>query len=259
MSELDRRDLLRTGAATGLLLVGAGLTTGTAEATPAHHPGLPPVPGMRGDRRANELWYIYERDFFYAPAAEVVAAYQAIAKAYGGSSVEGVYQIYRLARQNNVYPDAFLKRVEPAHDAYALLSRLQLAIYDEWYRGDLDLIPAFLRLGDGSLYDPRMPVGFKVHMMNIGPNGEPPMAWHIWHAINRAMTLMDIDTHRWQRIDRLVGMGWVAQSLAMPVTDAVNQRLSVRDSLRIVRQWWSMSPDEVDVAFDSFPYPAEQS
>jgi hypothetical protein len=189
----------------------------------------------------------------------VVAAYDAIAKAYGGSSVEGVYQVYRLTRLNNAYPAGFLKRIESARDAYALLSRLQLAIYDEWYRGPVDLVPAFLRLGDGSLYDPRMPVGFKVHTMNYGPNGEPPMAWHIWHSIIRAMTLMDIDADRWERIDRLVGMGWTAQTLAKPVTDAVNPPLPPRDALRIARQWWAMSPEEADAAFDSFPYPAGMS
>ncbi|MBE1502266.1 hypothetical protein H4696_009366 [Amycolatopsis lexingtonensis] len=45
---MDRRKLLKIGVAT---VAGAVLLEGTATADT----GLPPVPGMQGDRRANEL------------------------------------------------------------------------------------------------------------------------------------------------------------------------------------------------------------
>lgn len=269
MPTLPRRQFLATvvaaATATGLGVAAGGTAAHGSPPHGAPHgphhdaerprgPKLPPVPGMHGDRTANELWYEYERIFYYEASQEILDAYQAIGEPIGGR-VENLFQLYRLSRQSGTYPDSFFSRVEPARDAYALLSRLQLETLDRFYRNDRQLTMAFLYMGEGSLYDPRMPEGFKVHMMNVGPNGEPATGWHIWHATNRAMTMLGIDVDRWSTIDWMVGIGWEAHAIAQPATDAINPPLPRRVAQRVIRNWWRRSPEEMDDAFDSFPDP----
>jgi hypothetical protein len=209
---------------------------------------------MHGDRLANELWYDYEQTFYYNATPEIRAAYAAVGE-HAGGDVEGMFYVYSLTRKAGTYPEKFYSRVEPARDAYAYLSRLQLEILDRYCRNERDLAHVFLRLGDGSLYDPRMPEGFKVHMMNLGPNGEPPMNWLVWHAIIRAMTMLDIDARRWNSIDRWVGLGWAAQSILKPRPEQVNPPMARKAARRLTLEWARRTPEEMDKAFDSFPYP----
>lgn len=260
-TQLQRRQLLRgavgAGAATGLALVAGAPARASTRDSAGHGPDLPPVPGMHGDRRANELWYVYEQVFAFNPTPEMLAAYAAIGEAAGGS-MKDLVDVYLNTRRQNNYPHGFYDLVVPARNAYALLSTLQLDVYRQYYgRNWAALGAAFVAMGEGSLYDPRMPDGLKVHMMNYGSNGEPPESWHTWHAIIRAMTLLDIEPRKWNVVDRFVGMGWTAQSIARPVTDAVNPPLSRRTAQQVVRQWRDRSPGEVDAAFDAYPYPAD--
>ena len=52
------------------------LLGGTAHGATDRKPrGLPPVPGMLGDRRANELWYQLDEISLYHPSQEVQDAY----------------------------------------------------------------------------------------------------------------------------------------------------------------------------------------
>jgi hypothetical protein len=208
---------------------------------------------MHGDRRANELWQDYNNTFKVALPAEVLEAYQAIGDIAGGA-VAGVLTLYRESRQAGTYPQGFVDRVAPARDAFASLSRIQLGIFDRYYR-HRDLTRPFLYFGEGTLYDPRMPGDAKVHMIDPGPNGEPPDGWHLWHAVNRALILLNINVRRWRAIDPLVCLGWAAQSIAKPRDDAINPPLDRRAAHRLIRQWRGMSADELDTAFDSFPYP----
>ncbi len=261
MGRMDRRQALKvaitTTAVAGLGV--AGVVPAYADnrdmATLGRDPHLPDVAGMRGDRRANELWYVYNQTFRAAPPTEVQAAYRAIGEIADGS-VAGVLALYRESRRSGTYPRGFVKRVAPARAAFATLSRLQLAAFGRYYRHH-DLTRPFLYLGEGSLYDPRMPGDSKVHMLDLGPNGEPTEGWHLWHAVNRAMILLGIDSGRWCAIDPLVGLGWSAQSIAEPKPDAVNPPLDRRTADRLIRQWRHRDANEIDVAFDSFPYPAD--
>jgi hypothetical protein len=110
--------------------------------------------------------------------------------------------------------------------------------------------------GQGVLYDPRRPEGQKVHLMDYTNDVEPPGGYHVWHSINRAMMLLDIDAVRWRLIDPLVGLGWAVQSIAKPAMDSPdNPRLDPRLLARLAVQWLPRSPAQLDVEFDSIPYP----
>lgn len=271
MSQIDRRRLLKM-TATATVAAGLGafrsLPALAAESDPLEALNspegidrdrrLPHVPGMRGDRLANELWYTYEHAFYYEPTQEIQDAYQAVGEAFG-STAEQLYQVFMLTRKYGTYPQQFMTRVEPARAAYEVLSRAQLEILDRYCRDDLKLLQAFYLLGEGTLYDPRMPEGYKVHMMNTGPDGAPPMNWHTWHAFNRAMTMLGIAPDRWNRIDQLTGLGWAVQTANKPLPDSYNRPLDRRVALSLIREWGRRTPDDMDVAFDSFPYPPGMS
>ncbi|MFC9973931.1 hypothetical protein ACFVH6_23835 [Spirillospora sp. NPDC127200] len=261
---MSRRKALTTGltavavGATGLAgMAPARAAAGTAPAGAGKPPPpFPHVPGMRGDRRANELWYDYEIRFAHKITQEIRDAFQAMITAAGGSSDE-LLQHYARTRKEGTYPEAFMPYVTPARDAYAFVSRLQLELYDRYYRHNLHgLAWALIHMGEGTLYDPRMPHPNEIHMMNGGPNGEPTKGWHFWHAINRGMTLQNIDRERWSRVDRLMGAGWETQSILKPQLSRVNPPLDRRHGERLIRAWRRRTPDQVDAAFDSFPYPA---
>ncbi|MFC7100826.1 TfuA-like protein [Nonomuraea rubra] len=72
MTQINRRQALRAALVAGAAVGAGALAVQPARAdddqagTLGHH--LPPVPGMHGDRRANELWYVYEQDFYLQPS-----------------------------------------------------------------------------------------------------------------------------------------------------------------------------------------------
>lgn len=79
LNTMDRRSALRAalgvaGAAAAASLVGAV----PAEAHGRHHPLLPDVPGMVGDRWANEFWYQYDEISYFTPTQEMKDAVAAI-------------------------------------------------------------------------------------------------------------------------------------------------------------------------------------
>jgi hypothetical protein len=254
MSELSRRRVLRSGLA-ATAAVGAGVLWAPA----AHASEFPDVPGMRGDRRANELWYAYEMAFAYTPSEEVVAAYAELDAAAQGSPLS-LLDLYIQTREQGTYPELYLERVLRARHAFEVFSRTQLELFDRYYPHDeRALVWAFVHMGNGVLYDPRMPHPNEIHMMtmdNTSADGRTTTSYHFWHAVNRALTLLDIDRARWQRLDRLVGLGWDVQSTMKPAPDRVNPPIDRRTAARMIRRWECRTPAEMDRAFQSFPYPA---
>ena len=106
-------------------------------------------------------------------------------------------------------PEAFRTAVTPSRAGYQTLSQEQLTIIDRHLAGHLDLLrAAFEHFGQGDLVDDRRPAGNKVHMMDSSGPADPPIGYHRWHAIIRAMTVLDVDAERWQAIDRLVALAW---------------------------------------------------
>jgi hypothetical protein len=264
MTTLDRRSVLRTTAAAAVLGgLGAALAppsaASAAAAGPAQRhadPPIPDVPGMAGDPRANEFWYQYDARFLYDPGPEVAAAFQQIMEVLG--PVEGgFYGAWATSRAEGTYPEGYVSVIAPAREPMAVISRLQLALIDEFYgRDHLRLIRAFMDFGQGVLYDPRRPTFQKVHMMDYTNNVDPPGGYHVWHAINRGLMLLDVDRRAWQRLDPLVGLTWAIQSIAKPLMDVPNNpRLDWRLLLRLSVEWLPRTPSQLDIAFDSIPYP----
>jgi hypothetical protein len=261
MSDMNRRRLLgvslSTAAAAGLGLLGAPATAASA-ATPRSCPPLPPVPGMRGNRRANEVWYQLDEIGLYNPTPEFVTAFKAIRAVLQGRYPGVNFEVAMAAawigdRESGTYPDGFRSLFEPVRDAMKVMSDSQIAVYQTYYGHDWPgLTFAMIGFGQGVLYDPRRADGAKVHMMD----GTPPPGYHCWHAFNRAFQLLDLSAGFWRRFDPLVGLGWALQSTAKPVEDADNTPLARDVVARLTRQWLTMTPEEADQAFMSYPYPA---
>ncbi|MEV4317125.1 hypothetical protein [Actinocrispum sp. NPDC049592] len=68
---MDRRTLLRASA---LSIVAGVALPGTALAGTR----LPDVPGMLGDRKANEFWYVFDDRSFYNPTDDLLTKYGAL-------------------------------------------------------------------------------------------------------------------------------------------------------------------------------------
>jgi hypothetical protein len=260
MSHMSRRRMLGVSlgatAVAGLELLAAPATAASA-ASPRSCPPLPEVPGMRGNRLANEVWYQLDEVGLYSPSAEFIEAFQAVrgvlSAAYPGINFEGAMTTaWIVARRGDDYPNSFLSMFEPVRDAMQVMSDVQIGVYNTYYPGNWPgLTRAMIDFGQGILYDPRHPIGAKVHMMD----GDPPPGYHTWHAFNRAFQLLDISPRYWGRFDPLVGLGWALQSTAKPVEDADNAPLPSSVVAGLARQWLKKTPEESDQAFLSYPYP----
>ncbi|MFI5916402.1 hypothetical protein [Dactylosporangium sp. NPDC051541] len=259
-STYNRRHVLRAGLAGAAATVLAGALPGTAHAAPAESgPVLPGVPGMLGNRKYNEFWYQYDERFWYHPSPEAVAAFKQISEALGGKADGSFYGAWKDTRAAGTYPQAYLDIVAPAREPLATISRLQLNLFDEFFRYDpIGLVNAFVDFGQGVLYDPRREVGYKLHIMDYEPGVRPAVGYHVWHSIIQAMSLLDIDRLRWRLIDPVIGLGWAVQSIAQPAIDATdNPRLSARRIADLERRWLPRTTAQLDTAFDSFPYPSD--
>ncbi|NBH10136.1 hypothetical protein GTY80_43700 [Amycolatopsis sp. SID8362] len=244
---MDRRDLLKIGVAT---VAGAVLLEGTAAA----ETGLPPVEGMRGDRRANELWYQLDEISLYHPAQDVQDAYAVLFPFIQQNAPEGLYEKWRALSLEPGYPGNYAEFVKPVEQPLQTLSTLQLDNFDRFYRGnEPGLAGAFAAFGQGVLFDPRRAaVESEVHTMN----GDPPNGYHFWHAVQRAQMFLDIDRRRWAAIDPLAGFAWALQSIAKPDHRHVNPGLPREQVRALARYWLPRSPRQLDRDFRSAPYPA---
>jgi hypothetical protein len=258
--QFTRRSLLRASLVCASV-AGAGLAWGSMPASaamdPAGGPPKPPdVPGMRGNPLNNEFWFQFDEAFLYHPSPTVRAALTAMTAKLG--SVQRAFALaWQEHRANGTFPDGFVAEFLPVKEPLTVVADAQLDLMRQFYRhNDARLLRAFADFGQGLLYDPRRNPGQRVHMMDY-PNGtEPPGAYHVWHAIIRAQTLMGIAPTRWNFIDRLVGLAWAAQSIAKPVTDATDNPPLPRAVLaRQAVSWLRRTPTEMDSQFDSFPYP----
>jgi hypothetical protein len=251
---LARRQILRAslGIAAGAGLAVAGLVD-AAPAAAAPVSQLPDVPGMLGDRRANEFWFQFDEAMGYTPTTELMDAYLAIGDYLGGNVVSVFHKKwFELAAQPD-YPRNFTAYVTPIAGPLAVLSRYELAVFDQFYcHHDPKLFKAFAYFGQGVLFDPRRAdVGAPVHTMD----GTPPTAYHTWHVCIRAMTLLGIDKGWWREISPLVGFAWAVQSVAKPSILQVNPPLPADAVRRLADTWLPKSPRRLDQDFQSFPYP----
>jgi hypothetical protein len=249
---IGRRRLLGLSAGVAAVAVlGAANAPAAGAATGADR--LPPVPGMLGDRRANELWYEFDKATWHEASQEFQDAWAAV-KAYfdGGDAELAMVLAWMQDMRSGTYPAGYVTLVTPIKEPLRVISRVELEVFDRIYPHDQDgLSDAFAAFGQGVLYDPRAP---GVHTMNGLP---APAGYHIWHAILRAQIFLGIDAQRWRRIDPMVGLGWALQSIAKPSQTDPNPPLPRDVVRRQSRKWLSMSGAELDRAFMSQPYPED--
>lgn len=257
-SGVDRRGLLRASLG---LVAAAGTTAvlGSGPAAAVARPGtepLPEVPGMLGDRLANEFWYRFDQHTAYAISAELAEAY-AVLRSMFDRFERDVYFAWRDTSAAGTYPAAFVEFVTPIRPQLEVISRAQLLAVDELYRRhDPRLVTAFTTFGEGVLFDPRLaPREQEVHTMN----GKPPVGYHTWHAFIRAMMLLDIDRPRWREIAPLNALAWAVQTVAKPDTRVPSPPLPRRTVRQLTRLWLPKGIAQLDADFRSFPYPAGMS
>ncbi|MFD9796357.1 hypothetical protein ACFWXK_35995 [Streptomyces sp. NPDC059070] len=267
MHRIGRRQALRAGLAAavvtgtgagGAVLAGAG-TAGAAErAAPAAprsrvgRPGtqLPPVPGMLGDRLANEFWYVFDDTTLFHRSQELDDAYTAI-RTYAGGLEAQVIDAWRTRYQEPGYPGNFRDWMAPLAEPLRLISRTQLGVFDQFYhRRDPRLVVAFAEFGQGTLYDPRRVAdGNGVHTMNRFTG------YHAWHVYARGTALLGIDRRRWYELAPLIGFAWGLQSLAQPSAENPNRPLPRRTVAQQAAYWLPRGLERQDEDFQSTPYP----
>jgi hypothetical protein len=207
-----------------------------------------------GRERSKEFWY--EFDNFFNPAygqvpEEVFAAYAGI------QGPDYVLDRWRDHRRLGSYPDGFQAELTALREPLLFLSTKQVELLDRHFAGDPDAErTAFEQLGQGVLFDDRRPAGDKLHKLDMGGPDDPPVSYHRWHATIRAAVMVGADADRWLQIDRNVGLAWAIQSEARPIQDAPdNPGLPAARLEELRSTWQALSFDELDTAFDSFPYP----
>ena len=206
-----------------------------------------------GTPDVNEFWFELDDRFLFHPTPEIVAAYGAI------EMPDGITNLRLEHRAAGTYPAGFEADVTPMRDALALLSKLQLEIFEAHLGVDVDAIrQAFEEFGQGIHFDERRPPGMRIHMMDSSGPNNPAVGYHRWHAIIRAQVVLGIDEARWTDIDRCLGLGWAIQSEAQPVQGTAPNPAMDPARVAILRErWMARTPEEIDDAFDSEPYPED--
>ena len=232
----------QTLAALDEIVPGAGGPGGTGGG------GGGPVPTSH--QVASDFWFTYDDHFLFNPPPQVLAAYAAI------GDLDTPLTLFADTRAAGTFPDDFRTAVEPLRTGLEALSSEQLGIVDRFYGSDGDgLQVAFEHFGYGDLFDDRRRPGNKVHMMDSSGPANPPIGYHRWHAIIRAMTVLGVHADRWNAIDRLVALAWAIHAEAQPTQDAVNPPLNQERLVALRASWLARTPDELDSAFDAFPFP----
>ncbi|KAB2352439.1 hypothetical protein [Actinomadura rudentiformis] len=252
-SELGRRQILQSTL--GITAAAALGTTGLlTTATPARAgTRLPPVPGMLGDRRANELWYQLDEVTLYNQPQELKDAYAALAAELGERWQRAIVLTWLEVLESGDYPDDFTDYVAAVRWPLQVLSRVQLDVFDAFYRpGSSRLVSAFSWFGQGVLYDPRRK---EVHTMN----GDPPMGYRAWHIFSRAMMFLGIDRSRWRAMIPLNAFAGAVQLTAKPDMYHVNPPLPRETVRRLARSWLPRTPERLDTDFRGFPWPTQQT
>jgi hypothetical protein len=207
--------------------------------------------GPAADQVASDFWFTYDDHFLFNPPPQVLAAYAAL------GDIDAPLTQFTQTRATGTFPADFRTAVEPLRAGLTTLSTEQLSIIDQFYPNDnAALQTAFEHFGCGDLFDDRRPPGNKVHMMDSSGPANPPIGYHRWHAIIRAMTELGIDADRWNAIDRFVALAWAIHAETQPTQDADNPPVGDERLAALRTNWLNRTPDELDDAFDAFPFPA---
>ena len=162
---------------------------------------------------------------------------------------------YRTARQQGTYPASFRQKFTAHRADWIRIADRQTSIVTQFLGTDwADIQSAFEDFGQGILVDTdpdRVADNNAIHMMD-GQADDPPVGYHRWHASIRAIQLLGIGDADWfEKLDRLVGLGWAVQSLAKPVQQATaNPGLSGSDLQALRDAWLNLTPERRDHQYD---------
>lgn len=243
---MDRRTLLKLSAVgVGATLLAPGVATAAG--------ALPPIPGMLGDRVANEMWFQFDDALLYHARQEVLDAYAVLSAHVGVPNfVDGFRDKWLELSVSPDYPGNYAAFAAPVRPQLKLLSELELTYFDRFYQpNSVAFVDAFGYFGQGVLFDPRRAdIQQEVHTM------VPVTNYHGWHAYVRAMMFLDINVDRWARIDPVIAFAWAVQSTAKPSAHVPNPGLPYRTVAKLAGSWLPRSPEQLDKDFHSMPYPA---
>lgn len=229
------RSALGLAGAAGMALAAPGPLARAAVSRPGAD-GLPDVPGMLGDRVANEFWYQFDEATYFQQTPQLKDAYAAIAAHVGGNPLTGVRDAWvRTGTAATGYPETYAAFLRPVRDSLRVISDAQVKVFRFFYGHRYDRVfGAMSDFAQGVLFDPRRaPVQSEVHTMN----GDPPLAYHTWHAYQFASVLLDIDRRFWTALIPVNGFAWALQLIARPDTRTVNPPLP-RDTVAQVAASW---------------------
>ncbi|MFH9009350.1 hypothetical protein ACH4E5_39745 [Streptomyces afghaniensis] len=258
--QYGRRRVLRGGL--GLIgAAGLGLSAqaGSARAADGRpdEPRLPPVPGMLGDRVANEFWYEFDEATYFQQTPQLKEAYAALAEHVGGNPLTGVRDLWVRTAAAPGYPESFAASLRPVREALRVVSRTQVDVFHRFYAGSPEGILATMSyFAQGVLFDPRRaPVQSEVHTMN----GDPPLAYHTWHAYQYASVLLGVDRRFWAAMIPVNSFAWALQLIAKPDTRKVNPpqpRTTVR---RVAASWLPLDVRQVDARLLTYHHAVRRS
>ncbi|MFI2415429.1 hypothetical protein [Streptomyces sp. NPDC018947] len=242
-----RRRALRGGlalaGAAGLALSAPG-TLARAAASRRDGHGLPPVPGMLGDRLANEFWFQFDEATYFRQTPQLADAYATIAAHVGGNPLTGVRDAWVRTGTASGYPETYATFLRPVREPLRVISRTQVRVFRTYYGHRRDrILAAMSDFAQGVLFDPRRaPVQSEVHTMD----GDPPLAYHTWHAYQLASVLFDIDRRFWTAMIPVNGFSWALQLIAAPSTRTVNPALPRETVARVAASWLPRGVRRVD-------------
>ncbi|WP_435019120.1 hypothetical protein TA3x_001119 [Tundrisphaera sp. TA3] len=197
------------------------------------------------------FWYEYDNHFLFEASAEVRRAYRDM----GGLDFPRMR--WKEHRAQGTFPDGFQSDMVRIRFPLQLIANQQLEIIDRHFGGDFDNETlGFIDFGQGVLFDDRRDVGDKVHKMDIGGPDIPPIGYHRWYPIVRAISLVADNPDRWLQVARNIGLAWAIQSEARPEEDNPNNPGLPQERLSELRtEWQARSFDDLDAAFEHEPFP----
>jgi len=212
---------------------------------------------------SNDFWFEFDNVFRFEPSGKVLSSYGNM----GGLSFS--LDLFNSTRKAGTYPKAFIAGFDDQKaNAIKFLTDEQEAIFNKHFNGAsaaADMQTAFVEFGQGLLTDERRNIpkfGHNVIHSMDGSAANPPIGYHRWHTTIRSYTLLNgIVDGLWLSIDRNLVLAWAIQSLLKPLgdsSDGVNPNTKSIDPGKLSElesKYLGMNFDQLDDAFDHFPYP----
>jgi hypothetical protein len=204
--------------------------------------------------QGKEFWFDF--DIRSNPGFGQVAV--PVRQAYARIGLDFPMSQFEQHRAEGTYPQGFIAAMQPKAASLRVLAALQLETLAAHFAGDLDAERStFEDFGQGVLYDSRRPEGLRIHKMDGSGVVTPPIGYHRWYGMVRAMEVTLGDTQRWLHLARCIGLAWAIQSELLPEDDRQDNREMAPDRLQILRAlWMNMDFSQLDTHFDAFPFPS---